>query len=713
MTMSIKPSVFLHRSASLKLLLCWLYALCLLCFSSSLMAQPSCEPSDLYSKLNSYQQQVDSGSVVKVQQQLRALGYLIREDDIAGLETAQALYQFCRAINYSQHDESLEPLLQQLQRYVVISLSYPDWQQTVSSPEFAAWLAMQPSKVALDSLWDAGGAPLVMKLLAEYQAQRNLFQEEPSHYYMLTAKLAGDFPDFLKPMVDMPFSNQHLFEQAANKLHDLAQEADKSTELDISKLTEQSLQSQAGKALRAINLSGGDCGCRQRFKEGSEVIGFYPYWMSLEQTPAEVNGEDAADATSAVPEPDIVDFSNLSRIAYYAMSLDGEGLLNEPRHWQEDALVRGLFEQAHKYMSRVDLLVYSNLWYFWDDEAIDKVVAELLDKVLLKMERNYGQSSLFESAQSDSPQDGIILYFAGYTQQAQSRENIVQLLERLRKAMMTAQLQQHVSIMLDIDLEASKVDDEVLGELGKALLSVINAEGVISVQEKNELTVGQLPMVNHLLLYLEEPTTQSKKDLHSILSNEFRGRARSTMLKKTIPIISPINQSSEPRSEDKPYIQFIDDLIYAQNNFGGVGLWPLVTANQEDVDQVNSLISNEFATLKEDQLQALVESQLPGLCTFLCPNRSLLWQGLLALAMLILTYGLAALWYCKVRLFYKDHQLYFMGTALAMLCTALALMVCNPMMPWSSDAIAIGLLLLMMGYWVWGYVLQIQKDKLP
>jgi len=720
MSMSIKSSLLLCYSAKLWHCQHYLYAFCVLFLISSVHAKTEtlCDPNVLYAKLSAYQKQAVEGSVVSAQQQLRSLGYLIREDDIAGLETTQALYQFCRAINYSQDDESLEPLLQQLQRYVVISESYPDWQQTVSSPQFAKWLAMQPKSIALTSLWDAGSAPLVMKLLEEYEAQQSQLEEEPSHYYIL--KEAQEGYDFLEPIINMPFANQHLFEQAVNKLLGLEEDVDKPSDFNLASLTSKALQLE-DKPLRNINLSGGDCGCRQQFKAGSEVIGFYPYWMSLEADPAVVEDAPADDKEPSaveegvvtIPEPDIIDFSNLSRIAYYAMSLDEQGLLKQPRHWQEDVLIESLFEQAHKYMTRVDLVVYSNHWHYWDDEAIDSVVRELLSKVLLRMKEAYGGASLLESIQANPPNDGIILYFGGYPQQGQSRKNIVTLIERLRKKMVATGLKQRVSIMLDIDFEASKRDGKILGDLANTMLSVIDGNGVVSIPENSVHSADTRPMVDHLLAFLEEPTTQSKKDLHRILSNEFRGRARSILLNKVIPILSPINQSSEPRSEDEPYIQFIDDLIYAQNNFGGVGMWPLVIASQSDAEKVNGLISDEFASLEQDQLQSLVESHLPGLCTFLCPNRTLVWQLLLTLAILILAYALVAFWYCKARLFYKDHQLYFMGLALGMLGTGLALMVCNPMMPWSSDAIAIGLLLLMMGYWVWGYVVQIQKDKLP
>jgi hypothetical protein len=86
---------------------------------------------------------------------------------------------------------------------------------------------------------------------------------------------------------------------------------------------------------------------------------------------------------------------------------------------------------------------------------------------------------------------------------------------------------------------------------------------------------------------LEEPTTDAKKLLRTIVEMHFHGEDRKDMLRKIIPVI----RTGRYIVEDPGRLhQFQDDVIYFEDNFDGIGLWPLpVGEDQESVTVANSL----------------------------------------------------------------------------------------------------------------------------
>ena len=163
-------------------------------------------------------------------------------------------------------------------------------------------------------------------------------------------------------------------------------------------------------------------------------------------------------------------------------------------------------------------------------------------------------------------------------------------------------------------------------------------------------------LVDKLLVFLERPTTRSKKILRIRVENSFQGEERIQVLRAIVPVVPPgANAPLEPQQADgsavasatsavNSYGQFHDDLVYFQDNFDGIGFWPAPAAGATlpdgSPDRVGELVAARYYAwappLVPKRFQDLVRGPVDGACALVCPNRVLFY--ILGIA----TAGLAA-----------------------------------------------------------------------
>src|SRR5205814_5946054 len=145
------------------------------------------------------------------------------------------------------------------------------------------------------------------------------------------------------------------------------------------------------------------------------------------------------------------------------------------------------------------------------------------------------------------------------------------------------------------------------------------------------------------LVLLTEPTTQSKKKLRSTIEAGagLYGGDRRIFLRSVVPLLLLPQASPE---------QYRDDLVYMQDNFGGVGFWPApLTGQQFNADEQKAL-RNTFGPETSVGVS-------DALCSVVCPNR---WIFRLAFELLLVAGAVCWLllqWNCEWRACYGRYAL--------------------------------------------------------
>ena len=464
-----------------------------------------------------------------------------------------------------------------------------------------------------------------------------------------------------------------------------------------------------------IRWDGGSCGCSRKLSD-KVVYGFYPFWLADQVEVAE--GEDPSDAKQAL------DFSALTRIGYYGVYLDKNGNVTHSRHWTGDKNAVEFVEQAWKYKINLDLVVYTDAWHTWSDDAINNAAKAVAGKLNLQLpptgiEQLKSLLPFSEKAQTTMG-DGVTIYFQDYTNPdlADARKNIASFIQILHQELQTNPKPVQLNIMINLNwnelgkegslFKALSVQSELLGitkkpsDLPESLDSQETGKGFIDL----------------ILVLLEEPTTDTKKKLRRKIETEFKGVDRRTVLRKIIPIISPTIHDTDENSPDidpkDKYAQFNDDLIYFEDNFAGVGLWPLPLAQYAEVKEVSKRILYFFKpNVEQDFMERMVVKYIPQLCNYACPNR---WQFRILfdiLAFVLILLAILALSNCRLSERIKNYPWPVMALLAALMLVFGISLVCDPFWKQRSDDVAIALLGVIFLVGLWRYIRKLSQGKLP
>ncbi|MEO0974254.1 MAG: hypothetical protein AAFX85_14270, partial [Pseudomonadota bacterium] len=382
-------------------------------------------------------------------------------------------------------------------------------------------------------------------------------------------------------------------------------------------------------------------------------------------------------SSSASPlEP--VDLSTHTRVGYYALPLgeEGETLFD----LLPDA---GVMRAVRRHDSRLDLVAYKENGDWSAVEEIDV----FLNRLLRTLTQGGEDSALMRPGSGGA--DGITLFLDGYPTDDASSDALVQFLKALHAAI---DQQRQPLRWNPLRKDLFKRDRKPLinlmlrgSDVGQGLYTSRYLSQLIAPQGDDE------PLVDLFLVFLDAPTTDTKKELRLWVERSLRGEQRRTLLRRIVPVIPPAGHRREARGE---YVQFQDDLIYFQDNFRGVGFWPMIASQSPQAEGTRERVRAVFADRREqDFLKRAAMDLVPDLCTYVCPNRSSIRGALLLGVMMLLGLRVAGYFFFSLQAFLQRHRHVFWGLFLGLFAIFAVSLVCDPMLKRRSDDVSVVVML--------------------
>jgi hypothetical protein len=396
--------------------------------------------------------------------------------------------------------------------------------------------------------------------------------------------------------------------------------------------------------IEPISIAGNDCGCALDDMSGV-VYGFYPYWW-------EQKGRQT------------LNFRALNRMAYYGLTIDdtGEFRLGSSSFDISDgsADANEFVRTAHQYNSKVDWLIQKNDWGQWSAlksegrkavlRRIRANIGTLLTAPLSNLEARLKNFTTFAGVTPARRGDGVTLYFPNYPDDKEATAQFNEFYLALR-----ADLHKH-KLWLNILVTQNTLQTGKNGAGGAfGLANLVKLRQQLGVSEQY-VHPGENDSDEYLLVLLNEPSADSKKALRLDLENDamVHGAERADFLRSIVPVV---------HFDDNNWQQLEDDIVYARDNFGGMGFWapdfdnlakPVKDASQSCLQ--SQLI---FVCLLKNYRDASVHESLPGpIEVFACIHRWVLHWFMLC--MLVTAIVLVALFFtfCKVQNFIKNRFLW-------------------------------------------------------
>ncbi|MCF6324587.1 MAG: hypothetical protein L3J89_09740 [Gammaproteobacteria bacterium] len=649
-----------------------------------------CEPALDWATYSDYLISVDDARVKRTQQALNRLvasGLVKSEVPVDGFlwgKTQQALYQYCQGLSTLPSDDFVVGLIKKLDQQVALMAAV---ENTIndsappdeSDPGVKAEPVVKKDTVIKTELITAE-QPSIWYQLSEKGLASAKEKAKSAPFKLPDAELLNN----LAQVFDVPYLNQGAFLEAVFAKASIS--IDQYPE--FTKELVSAARMKASSQLRDIVLDDDDCGCAQEFSD--TVYGFYPYWLSaeIEQVAAD-SGKQTADSAAATEEKPVeqlpvavptINYSVINRIAYYALTVDHNGEIQKPLHWHSEGQLGNFIHKAHRHKTEVDLVIYSNQWMSWSDADQGRAVRSIDRQLSLKAE--YKQDGVMAympllNSTTASP-DGVTLYFDHYADSSvDERKSMVRFVRQLHTQLAKQDRPLKVNVLLDIETAVLESSDDLFVDL-KGLL----------VKEKDDSPV----YIDSLIVFLNEPTTDTKKSLRSKIEREFSGKERMLVLRKVIPVITPNGHEKDPKGV---YKQFKDDLIYFNNNFAGIGLWPvpLKLDADSDADAIATAIDAQFSIKNGNGVLHAISEEYPILCRYTCPNRKVLRLVFDGLLILIVGYGVLAIFSRRLRRVYNRHSIYFKLYLFAMVMVFMTSLVCDPFWRERRDSVFVGALL--------------------
>jgi hypothetical protein len=489
-----------------------------------------------------------------------------------------------------------------------------------------------------------------------------------------------------------------------------------------------------------ISIDAGDCGCSREFSALS--YGFLPYWL----------------ADGSVQS---VDFSVLERIGFHGLQLGEDGRIKSDSRWSEGSdsgsYIARFISSAHRHRVKVDVTFYSSDWKSWDADKVGNAVKAISKSIHQEFrddsrdddfsavpERLLRKLLPFVEDNSTVRADGINLYFDNY-ENASDAPRLREIVETLHKNLQRKRPDARLNIILGLNWsrikEASRNGslDDIKG-IDKALFTAL--EDILVAKSGSDADPdSDTDMIEHMFVYLpQENTSHAKKLLRRVIENAFDGKGanRRTVLRKTVPIITTL-PDAVPADYFNEGGQFVEDLIYLQDNFAGVGLWPLPMESQADdaKDEVSPDEATEDETAADDLaeshaeaigarlidvygagtgsglLDAEIEVFKQKLCDFACPNRWLFRIAFDFLAVLLVIYGLLAVWNCKLRKFYQRRFPYFIAYGLVTSMIFGVSLACDPFWKQRGNYVMLTIIVLLVAFIAVRYIGRAKRPRMP
>lgn len=650
---------------------------------------------------------LDKQVIKNIQGSLKVLGY--EQDGLDGTvgpKTIVGLKRFASDFKVKQTEFYAQKVAELVLYYGVIATVFPDWQQITKSKDFQQWLSKEPpaKQKIIDNIGKVGTAQQVIAILRSYTtnkkkvspgqgkdtgkdtgAQELAYEAEGEIIAQLgqlekaTKENEQKFLDeFDKILIQVPYQYrqfiklmiqqaQHVLEypEADRSCQDISDQdipvnfltpllmlqnqkvvcvykslisnvlARKQHDEDVAprqaELLEQAKQLQQFDQNQAppIDWSGECNGCAQ---DSSKVVyGLYPFWM----------------ATGKLQE---INFSVLSRIGYFALTFDENGQIEQPIHWQKKRPHADFINEAHKYRTKMDLVIFNDEWDQWSKYTveettvvIDKLTTNIVKLVSEKL-NNYPINALkpyvsFGFSPTRTMGDGVTIDFDFESMKGKEPEEMFSslyvLVNQLREKLKQAGDHYFLNLMVP-------------------MRSLFKQEGVYTLDNMNKLTND----VDLILVSLEEPIRPHMDQLRQkIIDRKFTSQEERTLLRKIVPVISPSHQKDE-----------LEEIVaYFEDNFGGVGFWPIPLSQKGKEYVGTQVIRKEFSFTEEGPV-----------CQFVCPHRWALRIGIDLVLVFSLGYMLLSLWIYDLRRLAKQYTSYVLGGILVAAALLVLTFWCDP-----------------------------------
>lgn len=438
--------------------------------------------------------------------------------------------------------------------------------------------------------------------------------------------------------------------------------------------------------------SGGDCGCVSDLT--GQVYGFYPFWMVGNKT-----GDPAANKAGDVPKkgagaqeqekakdkpqanPQMIDFSVLSRVGYYTIPVDEQGNIEDKIAWLKEQEA-DFIKIAQKFRTKVDIVLYNNHWQTWCQQAAGKRGLAINDTFATNIADwvRYKDYDLTERLKYKIPGqrpamvNGVTIDSDPYLLDGNSIDLFNDFVKKLYSRLNSDGKDYYLNLLLPMD---------ALGQ------------GVYQLDNLVKLD----PYIDLLLIFIGEPTTESKKTLRRNIEDVLLGNDRVKILRKIVPVISPAGIGEE---------QLVDDLIYFRDNFGGVGLWPLPLNSGKSAASINSSLKNQFQ--KQGPTQT-VDKLFGVVCDAQCRYRIVIYYVWDILIFLIVVYGLLAARMCALRAIFSKYKPFFLAYCFLTILFISMIFICDPAYEQRQGMLI--LLLFVIVYFIWEYVRKVKLADKP
>jgi hypothetical protein len=168
--------------------------------------------------------------------------------------------------------------------------------------------------------------------------------------------------------------------------------------------------------------------------------------------------------------------------------------------------------------------------------------------------------------------------------------------------------------------------------------------------------------------------------------------------------------STSPGAVEKSHLT--DDMIYAKENFGGVGFWPLPGYGQPKEEERSDFLAGEIrAVFIADSPGSMSPAWLAVIENFFFAFRREVFVFLECILLLLAAYGVCAFWLFELRAFFHAHLSWFLGLILFMLGILYLLFLSNPRLKNYLPSFIVAIVLAaLVSFAAWAYISKLEKD---
>ncbi len=454
------------------------------------------------------------------------------------------------------------------------------------------------------------------------------------------------------------------------------------------------------------------------------VYGLFPFWLS-DQPPA------GAAAASFKQSPHQVDFGVLARVGWSGVTFGRSGTLDLRALNDADSPVAEQVDAARRFRTSVDLVFYSRLsrseWLSVVHGNSDPFVNALSENIANEVGKPLGgflntiQPVMFPGLLTFPPTawDGATLDLGDFPYQDPAAMDLlrkllrsirIELVDREQRKTVYRSDRHLLNLNLVVPYEMFVVSPPVPSANGSsavvppgdsgienptidALADLVpkkrddtSEPGLSRPQACDEPGTAYPPdcsIVDNFIVFLPEPTTDTKKDLRQAVEDAFaRNEQRREMLQQNSSIslaawrfqmlrriicVLVADSWDYPSDYKKAGGQFYDDMLYAADNFGAIGFWPL-PAYDGSHTELAADVHQIFDLHGKDWVQSWVAPKFETAVGLPLANRFGGWRRELFLTVeilfiLLVAYLCSAYWIFEMRDFFRRHIWWFAGMA--------------------------------------------------